>query len=117
MKLTLLLDPSYIPADSDYYGLPESLDEVEENWQPNCDISVFWHAIAPLIDSLDDSCGALLDVGDVEFIEWSRCPGLAAWAKNQLGRRPGEPLEGFCAKLYEYATRACELKTGVNVEL
>ena len=111
------MDPRYIPAENEYYDPPEPWDEIEEEWQPNCDISVFWHAIAPVVDSLDASCDAILDIGDVEFIEWFRCSGLAAWSKEQVNLQPGEPLEGFCAKLYEYSTRAYELKTGVNIEL
>lgn len=117
MRLTLLLDGLFIPADDTYLHIPDGAEGAYADWQPNCSIDAFWKAIAPDIESLNQACGSCLGIGDVEFIEWTRCGSLADWAEKRISEGRPPALAAFYSKMREFALRAVGLKTGINVEL
>lgn len=117
MRLTLLLDRRYAPTEGTYLYIPGGADGAYVDWQPSCSIDDFWKAIAPDIESLNQACGACLGIGDVEFIEWDRCGALATWAERRISEGCLPVLSAFYSKIREFALRAVELKTGVDVEL
>lgn len=69
------------------------------------------------VDSVNDLCGTLLDLGDVDFFDVEQCERLSTWLENQLFN---EQVQGRLRELYTklngYAKRAAELGTGVVVE-
>lgn len=69
------------------------------------------------VDAINDRCGTLLALSDVDFFDADKCRMLVAWLDEQLEPSPEEIAEPLYRKLREYACRAIELDTGVVVEL
>ncbi|WP_293673213.1 hypothetical protein [uncultured Parolsenella sp.] len=70
------------------------------------------------VEPIDARCGALLDYGDVDYLDGDACASLAAWIPARCADEGLFPwVRGLYGKLLEYAKRAVELDTGVVVEL
>lgn len=70
------------------------------------------------IAPVDELCGALLDIGDVDFLNARQCRLLAAWLKTRLTQDSLNPrLRTIYTILLDYAQRAIEYGTGVVIEL
>lgn len=69
------------------------------------------------VDSIDAVCNALVDVGDVDYLNAEQCKILREWIADRLTRSCADRLKVLYAKLDEYAARAIELGTGVVIEL
>lgn len=106
-------------AHVNYYGnVPEPVlgheDAFEEGMLNHSDIKA---PNVDFVDSVNDRCGTLLDLSDVDFFDANKCRVLVAWLDERLESSPGEALEPLYRKLREYAYRAIELGAGVIVEL
>lgn len=102
-----------------YYGnVPEPVpgheDAFDEHALSQSDIKAL---NGDFVDSINDRCGTLLDLSDVDFFDADKCRILVAWLDERLEGDPGEVLEPLYRKLREYACRAIDLGTGVVVEL
>lgn len=70
------------------------------------------------IDPVDQLCGALLDIGDVDFLNARQCRMLAAWLETRLTQKPLHPrLRAIYTALLDYAHRAITYDTGIVIEL
>lgn len=70
------------------------------------------------VEPIDACCDALLDYGDVDYLDSGACSVLAAWIPSRCTDEGLSPwVRGLYNKLLEYAKRAVEHGTGVVVEL
>lgn len=115
MRMTLIKDMhglTYYGNVPETYGLPAS--QVEERLY---DSTKYW----PMLDehilaSLNDACGTLLDLGDVDYLDGRGCAKLLRWVESHARQLPPK-LASFFDDLSDYACRAIRLGTGVVVEL
>lgn len=70
-----------------------------------------------MIDRINDVCGILLDDGDVDFIEAEKCKALIEMLNELtddfIPKQFKEPIN----VLIEYAQRAIEYNTGIEIEM
>lgn len=70
-----------------------------------------------LVDRINAACDTLLDDGDVDYISADKCRDLL----DMLDNLPTEYVPDKCAKIIsiirDYATRAIEYGTGIEIEL
>lgn len=66
---------------------------------------------------INEVCGTCLDDGDVDFFDKEQCVKLAGWLEGRLAGELDPRLREPYEKLLEYAKRAIELGTGVEVEM
>lgn len=69
------------------------------------------------VDQINGICGTLLDYGDVDYFDASKCVKLREWLKGRLERPCPSRLRELYAALLDYAARAIELGTGVVVTI
>jgi hypothetical protein len=69
------------------------------------------------IDPVCDLCEALIDIGDVDFLNADKCKKLKGWLEERLQRDVPETFKPIYEKLLEFSSRAIELNTGVEIEL
>ena len=119
MYIILILKPSLIRH---YYGsIPETTDapaEAYELYRLMIDPFDYFDLIdTDFVNPVDELCGALLDVGDVDYLDARQCELLVPWLAERLKRPCAYPLNEFYPKLLNFAQRAAKLGTGVVVEL
>lgn len=119
MYIILILKPSLIRR---HYGrIPETSDAPADAYEL-CSFAIDPFDYFDLIDKdfvcpVDELCGALLDVGDVDYLDARQCELLVPWLAERLKRPCAYPLNEFYPKLLNFAQRAAKLGTGVVVEL
>ena len=69
------------------------------------------------IDPVCNLCEALIDIGDVDFLNADKCKKLKGWLEKRLQRDVPETFKPIYEKLLEFSSRAIELNTGVEIEL
>lgn len=69
------------------------------------------------VDAAFEACGALLDYGDVDYVDASRCARLQSWLQLRLENPCSPRLRLLYEKLLEFSRRAQQLGTGVVIEL
>lgn len=70
------------------------------------------------VDPVDAQCDALLDYGDVDYLDSGACSALSAWIPSRCSDESLSPwVRDLYNKLLDYAKKAVELGTGVVVEL
>lgn len=69
------------------------------------------------VDPINETCGTLLDYGDIDYFDASQCKELCMWLEDRLGKDCDDRLAVLYRKLHEYAIKAVELGTGLVVEL
>lgn len=69
------------------------------------------------VDQINDLCGTLLDYGDIDYFDASKCAKLKAWLESRLKRSCALHLRELYTVLLDYATRAIALGTGVVVTI
>lgn len=112
----LIVDPSKVIG---YYGdipeLPMERDGAYEEYR------IDWNDMLALTDDFADPinelCGTLLDLGDVDYFDAVQCVKLKDWLETRLKRPCTSRLRKLYTVLLEYATRAIELGTGVVVDI
>ncbi len=104
-----------------YVDIPESFGEPESKVEiylidgdPDKDEDLLNE---DFIDSVDNYCGALLDLGDVDYFSGDKLIKLAEWLRNRLNQPCHERLRELYTVLLGYADRAIALGTGVVIEL
>lgn len=119
MYITLILKPSLIRHC--YGPVPDISNapvDAYELYQLTINPFDYFDIIdTELVVPIDELCGALLDVGDVDYLNARQCELLIPWLIDRLKRPCPYPLDKLFPKLLEYAQRAAELGTGVVVEL
>jgi len=115
MKFALILNY----AGLDYYGHIPVVP-----YPPDSRVEVFYFEdeendllLNDFVFPINRACGTLLDDGDLDYFDQSKCSVLKSWLENRLSTISNETLENLYRKLLEFATRAVELGTGVVVEL
>ena len=114
MAIQLFLDLNGLKYYGDIPEKPEnSYGRVEEHALSSDDIRMFMEDI----DSLNATCNALLDLGDVDFFNAEKCGKLRKW----IGERFEKPISARYREILEvlknYCDRAIDLNTGVVIEL
>ena len=97
-----------IPKDRDGRVEIYRFDVAREDWDLLLD-----DFIAPVCNL----CNALIDIGDVDFLNADKCKKLKSWLEERLQRDVSETLKPIYEKLLEFSSRAIELNTGVEIEL
>ena len=97
--------------------LPSETDDTAEIWRPSWDAATIWDQISADVMSLDDSCGALLDIGDVDYLDSVQCERLLPWLRQRLASSIGIELRELYEAMRSACERAVELGTGVVIEL
>ncbi len=69
------------------------------------------------IDDIDRVCGALLDIGDVEFFNADKCVKLSDWITERLKQPLSPRYQNLLGVLKEYCQQAIQLGTGVYIDL
>lgn len=69
------------------------------------------------INPVDGQLDALIDIGDVDFLNVDKCKKLKGWLEKRLQRDVPETFKPIYEKLLEFSSRAIELNTGVEIEL
>ena len=69
------------------------------------------------MDPINDLCGTVLDIYDVDYFDTEQSRMLKSWLEERLKQPCDERLRELYTVLLDYATRAVELGTGVVVEL
>lgn len=115
MQFELFLDLS----DLDYYGnIPEIPDPLKgrveiQRFTNDGDLTLLLNDI----DELDGYCDALLDNGDVDFFDASKCAKLKEWIDERLQKPTVPRYREILEVLRDYCRRAVELNTGVVIDL
>lgn len=102
-----------------YYGsIPNAPYAPDERVDETCFLEEGdWDLLdADFIDSVNDACGTLLDLCDVDYFDKIKCIKLKEWLENKLSKNIHHRLREIYTKLLEYATRAIELDTGIVIE-
>lgn len=115
MKFALILDYTGL----DYYGHIPVVP-----YPPDSRLEVFYFEdeenellLDDFVFPINKVCETLLDDGDLDYFNQSKCSLLKSWLENRLSSISNDALEKLYKKLLEFATRAVELGTGVVVEL
>lgn len=115
MKFALILDY----AGLDYYGHIPVVP-----YPPDSRVEVFYFEdeenyllLEDFVPPINKACGTLLDDGDSDYFNHSKCTILKSWLEERLPSISNEILANLYRKLLEFATRAIEQNTGVVVEL
>ena len=75
-----------------------------------------WLLLDHFVRGIDKVCPNLLDYGDVDFFDGSKCVILKKWLEeNKVTDNPR--LNELYGILYDFVSRAIELNTGVVIEL
>lgn len=69
------------------------------------------------INEFDDSCDALLDYGDVDYFDASKCKRLRVYVERRISEGGNEVLIDFYKELLPLVDRAIALNTGIVMEL
>ncbi len=69
------------------------------------------------INPVDGQLDALIDIGDVDFLNADKCKKIIEWLDDRLTKPTPPVLKPFYEKLREYSFRAVELNTGVEIQL
>lgn len=93
------------------FGLPESQVETKAY-----DAVAYWPLLPGFIDEMNETCGTILDIGDVDYLDAAKCESLVGLI-DSIGRQENELMAAFIADLRAAASRAIELGTGIVVEL
>lgn len=75
-----------------------------------------WLLLDHLVKGIDKVCPNLLDYGDVDFFDGSKCIILKKWLEENKGT-DNPRLNELYHILYDFICRAIEMKTGVVIEL
>lgn len=115
MKFALILDYT----DLDYYGHIPVIP-----YPPDSRVEVFYFEdeendllLEDFVFPINQVCGTLLDDGDLDYFDKSKCPILKSWLEERLTVVSNDTLANLYRKLLEFATKAIELETGIVVEL
>lgn len=102
-----------------YYGhIPEIpkttekviLYELKNGWD---DADLF----ADDLDEIDDRCNALIDCGDVDYLNSAQCALLEAWIEERLRKQITPRYQELLEVLMSFCHRAVELNTGLLIDL
>ena len=75
-----------------------------------------WLLLNHLVPGIDKKCPNLLDYGDVDYFDSSKCIILKKWLEeNKVTDNPR--LSELYDILYDFVSRAIEMNTGVVIEL
>lgn len=69
------------------------------------------------VDAINDRCGTLLDYGDIDYFDASKCIQLKAWLDYRLSQPCAPRLRDLYTVLLDFATQAIRLGTGVVVTI
>ncbi|WP_093959979.1 hypothetical protein [Bifidobacterium vansinderenii] len=69
------------------------------------------------IEPVDKLCNALLDIGDVDYLNAEQCRILLTWISDRLGQPIGDRLVTIYRTLADFAHQAISLNTGIVIEL
>ena len=119
MYIALILNLSLINR---YYGrIPETSDAPANSYELHYftfnPFDYFDLIDTDFVNPVNELCGALLDIGDVDYLDAQQCSILVPWLVKRLTQACPHPLDEFYTKLLDFAQRAVELGTGVVVEL
>ena len=114
MKFELIKD---LTGMKRYGDIPDTFDACEEcverYWLEESD----WLVLEKNIDEINTICGSLLDYGDVDYFDASRCIMLQEWIICQLNGEIPERARELYSILLEYTKKAISFSTGVVIEL
>ena len=80
------------------------------NWD---DIDLFYDDI----NDINNTCGALLGYGDLDYFNASKCAKLEKWIEERLHKPLVPRYKEILETLKDYCHRAVELNTGVMIDL
>lgn len=66
---------------------------------------------------INDLCGTLFDLGDIDWFDSVNCRKLKGWIENRLTEQIPARMREIYIVLLGYVERAIELETGVVVDL
>ena len=114
MAIQLFLDLNNL----EYYGyIPEVPDNSEGRIEEFHFINGDEDYLKDDIDEIDSICGALLDIGDVDYFNCEKCAKLKDWVDERLQKPVVPRYREILGVLRDYCQRAIALKTGVVIEL
>ena len=69
------------------------------------------------VSEINEITGALLDYGDIDFLDSSRCKETSDWLENRIKEGVDDVHKDLCLTLLRYMNEAVRLDTGVVIEL
>lgn len=107
------------PESLTYYGyvpnVPHKTDETAEVYLLSDEDKLLLNK--DFVDGINTICNSLLDDGDVDYFDTTKCALMEKWLSDRL-MKPCEPrLAELYTKLMEYAVKAVKIGTGVVIEL
>ena len=115
MKYELIKKMEGLDMYGDIPDLPVELDSsIGERFVGNESDS--WLLLDHFVKGIDKVCPNLLDYGDVDFFDGSKCIILKKWLEEHKGT-DSLRLNELYDILYDFVSRAIELNTGVVIEL
>ena len=98
-----------------YVDSPETDNRVEYyhlsgEWD---DVDLFYDDLSVI----DNKCNALLDYGEADYFDASKCILLKSWIEERLTQEIVPRYKELLEVLYDFCTRAIELGTGVMIDL
>ncbi|MCF0129783.1 MAG: hypothetical protein HUJ70_14460, partial [Pseudobutyrivibrio sp.] len=76
-----------------------------------------WILLEDMVERIDPTIANLLDYGDIDYFGCDKCKMLKDWLDERRTHDLSPRLKELYGILYDYLTRAIELKTGVVIEL
>lgn len=103
----------------DYFGYIPEFSEAQREHVETFEVD---EADGDLLDEdfvspVDEICQALIDVGDVEYLNADQCKLLLDWLKRRLQRPVDSRLRVIYNQLVQFATEAINLDTGIIFDL
>ena len=94
------------------FGAPESSYERFELTENERDF-----LIRDFVNPVNDVCGTLLDLGDIDFFDYKACKKLINWLNKHIDKVKDEDNLRVYQALRVYCEQAIRLNTGIVVEL
>lgn len=69
------------------------------------------------IDEINCECGSLIDIWDVDYLDYNKCIILKNWINKKIEESIAERYKELLKLILQFCHKAIELKTGVLFEL